>query len=214
MRIWVRSILALALLAGAAYFIFRRGPDPVEDVRADDASERGIADVGEPGNRVVRPADAVPGDEDGTDSDDNAEPEEDAPPLTEEEKKEAEEEALVEAFDNLTDQWLEPVEKGVSMADVDRFAAAFRKVPEARRDECLHRALNLVPDENVMLLAGILMDKDLGADVVETVFNDILNRDEDVKKPILEQVFKDKTHPCWEDAAWILDVTGELPAAK
>ena len=37
---------------------------------------------------------------------------------------------------------------------------------------------------------------------------------EDVKKPILQQIFKDKTHPCWADTAWILDVTGELPKAK
>ena len=41
--------------------------------------------------------------------------------------------------------------------------------------------------------------------------NDILNRDEDVKKPILQEIFKDKSHPCWADTAWILDVTGELP---
>ena len=34
------------------------------------------------------------------------------------------------------------------------------------------------------------------------------------KKPILQQIFKDKTHHCWADAAWILDVTGELPKAK
>ena len=34
------------------------------------------------------------------------------------------------------------------------------------------------------------------------------------KKPILQQIFKDKTHHCWADTAWILDVTGELPKAK
>ena len=59
--------------------------------------------------------------------------------------------------------------------------------------------------------AGILMDKQLGQETVEMVFNDILNRDEDVNPPILLQVFKGKTHPCWGDAAGILDVTNELP---
>ena len=135
-------------------------------------------------------------------------------PQTEEEKREAEEEKLVNAFDNLTDKWLEPSAKGVKMADIDNFAASFRKIPKARQDECVHRALNLIPDENVMLLAGILMDKTMDKEIVETVYNDILNRDEDVKKPILQQIFKDKTHPCWADTAWILDVTGELPKAK
>ena len=147
-------------------------------------------------------------DSSGRDSEDEAEPQ------TEEEKREAEEEKLVEAFDGLTDKWMEPAPKGVSMSDVDNFAKAFRMIPKARQDECIHRALNLVPDENVMLLAGVLMDKTMDKEIVETVYNDILNRDEDVKKPILQQIFKDKTHPCWADTAWILDVTGELPKSN
>lgn len=76
---------------------------------------------------------------------------------------------------------MEPSVKGVTMADVDNFAKAFRQVPKARQDECIHRALNLIPDENVMLLAGVLMDKTMDKEIVETVYNDILNRDEDVK---------------------------------
>lgn len=135
----------------------------------------------------------------------------DVPPPSAEEMSEAEEEKLVDAFDALTDTWMEPASNGVSMADVKRFNEQFRKVPMSRRDECLHRALNLVPDENVMLLAGILMDKSYGVEILDTVYGDVLNRAEEVKKPILQQIFKDKTHPCWADTAWILDVTDELP---
>lgn len=131
--------------------------------------------------------------------------------LSEEEKAEAEEEKLVEAFDELTDKWLEATPSGVKMADIDAFVRQFKSVPKARQDECLHRALNLIPDENVMLLAGILLDKSIDKELVELVYNDVLNRDEDVKKPILQEIFKDKEHPCWADTAWILDVTGELP---
>lgn len=120
----------------------------------------------------------------------------------------------VESFDALTDKWMEPAKAGVSMKAVEEFSARFRKVPRSRKEECLHRALNLVPDENVMLLAGILFDKSLDKDLIETTFNDILNRDEAVKKPIMEQIFKDKSHPCWADVAWILDVTGSLPDKK
>ena len=97
------------------------------------------------------------------------------------------------------------------MKDVDSFVERFRKVPQSRKKECLHRALNLVPDENVMLLAGILMDKSQDKEIVETVFSDILNRNELVKKPILQQIFNDREHPCWADTAWILDATGEMP---
>jgi hypothetical protein len=142
--------------------------------------------------------------------------EEESAPLTEEEKRERAEDALVEAFDALTDKWMESPSEGksVTMEDVRQFAEHFRKLPKSRQDECLHRALNLVPDENVMLLAGILMDKTLDKEILETVYNDVLNRDEDVKKPILQQIFKDREHPCWADTAWILDVTGELPNKK
>jgi len=57
-------------------------------------------------------------------------------------------------------------------------------------------------------LAGVLMDKTIDVDIVNAVFSDILNRDEDVKQPIMKQIYKDKSHPCWADVAWILDVTG------
>lgn len=135
-------------------------------------------------------------------------------PQTAAEEAAAIEEAQVEAFDQLTDRWTEPAQHGVSLQAVEDFAAAFRRVPQQRQDECIHRALNLIPDENVMLLAGVLMDKTMDREVVETVFNDVLNRDEAVKQPILRQIFKDKAHPCWADVAWILDVTGGLPPAE
>ena len=64
------------------------------------------------------------------------------------------------------------------------------------------------------LLAGILMDKSQDKELVELVYNDILNRSEDVKKTVFAEIIKDKTHPCWADTAWILDVTGEKPEGK
>lgn len=124
-----------------------------------------------------------------------------------------EEEALVKAFDSLTDSWTKPSGRAISMEEVQRFVERFRKVPKARKSECLQRALNLVPDENVMLLAGVLMDKTQDKEYLEMVYNDVLNRDEDVKQPILQQIFKDREHPCWTDTAWVLDVTGRLPSA-
>ena len=121
------------------------------------------------------------------------------------------EEKLVNAFDDLTDAWQEPAAEKVTMNEIARFRDQFNRVPKARKDECLHRALNLIPDENVMLLAGILLDKSQEQETLETVYGDILNRDEEVKRPILQEIFKDKTHPCWADTAWILDVTDDLP---
>ena len=132
-------------------------------------------------------------------------------PKTAEELQEEEDEKKVDAFDALTDKWMEKEGGEVTMKDMDAFVAAFKAVPDARKDECLHRALNLVSDDNVLLLAGILFDKSIDKEYLELVFNDVLNRDEEVKKLILPKIFKDRDHPCWADTAWILDVTGELP---
>lgn len=226
------AILAAAVAAAAALsavLAVRKGPsaDPGdgeaevaaeavsgaagEEASGPDAREEGAGEEGKEESEEEGGNDDPAQEE--SDGGEDADEEEDAPP-TEEELREREEEALVEAFDAMTDKWMEPSKRDVSMKDIDDFAAQFRKVPESRREECLQRALNLVPDENVMLLAGILMDKSQDKDLVELVYNDVLNRDEDVKKPILMQIFKDRTHPCWADTAWILDATGELPGEK
>ena len=195
------TVAGLSLLAVCAIGLFfwltadRRGPADAADSTPKAESAGLLVDASATAAPRVRTEDAPPA-------------EEEPPEKTEEEKAEEAEEALVDAFDELTDKWMEPSKAGVSMQDVDAFVAQFRKVPKDRQDECLHRALNLVPDENVMLLAGILMDKSFGKDCLETVYNDILNRDESVKAPILKLIYKDKTHPCWADTAWILDVTG------
>ena len=122
------------------------------------------------------------------------------------------EEKQVSAFYDETDHWIDAKKSGSpSVEDVEHYHSSFRKLPKSRKNECLQRALNLIPDENVMLLVGILMDKTEDKKLVTQIYNDVLNRDEVVKKPILQIIFKDKEHPCWTDTAWILDVTGQLP---
>lgn len=217
-RIVWRAGLALVVLAGLAVLLWPdskpqaagpsgeapaspRGQNPVrETVRRPDVAGRASGTAsGDAGSTVAAPTD-----------DDSA----DRRQMTAEEKREAEEAQLVDAFDAAVDKWMEPQGKAVTMAEVDVFRDMFRKVPKSRKEECLQRALNLVPDENVMLLAGILLDKGQDKELLDLVYNDILNRDESVKKPILNEIFKDREHPNWADTAWILDVTGELPNVK
>lgn len=198
----VAAVIAVVLLALLPSATSTRGALPGTSDQADEVS-REI-----PPRLLVE--DSAAGEAAAEDQPDEEEERQVDEPQTEEEKLEAAAERKVEDFDNLTDRWMEPTKSGVSMRDVDEFAKTFRAVPKERQDECVHRALNLIPDENVMLLAGILMDKSMDKEIVETVFNDILNRDEDVKLPIMREIFKDKTHPCWADVAWILDATGEI----
>lgn len=96
-----------------------------------------------------------------------------------------------------------------SPADVVTFVAAFGAVPPPWRWDCLRNALNLIPDGNLSLLAGLTLDKTQEPEVRKEVFNEIVNRSEEAKRPILEAVAADKTHPCCDDATWIFEVTGE-----
>ena len=196
-----RILIALAGLALAAFVVyvacriqtFRMGPsagdgDAAPELRAErDRTGQRPQDAPESGPADVAPPSQEAGDSSESDGD----------------RRE------VDAFDALVDGWMEARPAGVSIKDAEDFRKALARVPNESRDECLHRALNLIPDENALLLAGVLLDKSFGKDVLEAVFNDILNRDEQVKLPLLKSIHKDRAHPCWADAAWILDVTGE-----
>ena len=124
-------------------------------------------------------------------------------------QEESESFRLVRAFRRETDRWTR--ERPVAVSDAENFARQFAAVPSERRMECLHRALNLIPDANVALLAGILFDKSQPREVLKATFNDIVNRSEEAKEPIVKAVYRDKTHPCCDDATWIYEVTGEKP---
>lgn len=116
---------------------------------------------------------------------------------------------VVAGFHAETDRWLR--ERPMEVEDIRQFVRVFNDVPLLRKKECIRRALNLIPDANVALLAGVLFDKSQPVEITREVFTDILNRPEEVKKPILQEIFKDKTHPCCSDAEWIFEVTGEKP---
>lgn len=208
------AVGALFVIVGLGWWFLRTPAEvapssqsPVEEEAADMAAAVAPpAGDAAAGDAAEEPAEESAAEEEPSDG----EPAE--APMTEEERQEAEEEQKVEAFDALTDKWVAADEKRqVTMKDADEFVARFKAIPAARQDECIHRALNLVPDENVMLLVGVLMDRTVDKEIVETVYQDVLNRDEDVKRPILKEIFKDKSHPCWKDTAWILDVTDDLP---
>ena len=214
MKRWIVVGAAFAIALAAVLWILHSGEEAPSDAPAAAKTKELRARETRTARRQVARA-AQEGRKDGAKaaapaaSDDGEAPETTA--MTEEEVRANEEEKLVDAFDDMTDQWREPAEAEVPMAEVEKFRERFNRIPQARKAECLQRALNLLPDENVMLLAGILLDKGQPAEYIELVYNDILNRDESVKKPLLKEIFKDREHPCWATTAWILDVTGEIP---
>lgn len=203
----ISAVLAVAVVV----LLWMRTVPPAVNAEGESKKAGSVGKEDVVSVETVSQADADAPSDDEEESGEGLETEE---PRTEEELREEAEEKAVDAFDALTDKWMEKEESEVSMKDMDEFVRHFKSVPDNRKEECLQRALNLVSDGHVLLLAGVLFDKTIDKELVELVFNDVLNRDESVKKLILPMIYKDKEHPCWADTAWILDVTGELPTKE
>ena len=213
-RTWGAVVASVAIIAFAAFLFTARTGRSKGDRSGIESRERGVnGDRTGTGRGTVAATGvkAPPVQNGGQDRDEISEDAGNDRPSGAE-SREIEEARLVDAFDAETDRWLDAkTTHPPSMEEIDAFRDMFRMLPAKRKEECLQRSLNLIPDENIMLLVGILMDKSEDKKIVELIYNDMLNRDESIKKPILLQIFKDKEHPCWVDTAWILDVTGEIP---
>ncbi len=80
--------------------------------------------------------------------------------------------------------------------------------PDAKLENINH-AVNLLPDETVSVLNGILLDATQPAEVLGAIFHDMLNRDEAIKNPMMEEIVKNKAHPMYVESARILDIVKE-----
>jgi len=107
--------------------------------------------------------------------------------------------------DTLSEQTVKP-----TASDAIAFKDAFHKLDPDDQMDGIRTALNLLPDEQFPLLYPILFDKLEKRDLLDEIFSDALNRDEDIKVPIMKEIIKDKEHPMYADAMHILEVTGEL----
>lgn len=77
--------------------------------------------------------------------------------------------------------------------------------PEAKLENIQH-AVNLLPDETFPVVYGILFDTSQPPEVITALFHDLLNRDESLKNPVMEEIVKDKSHPMYVESARILDI--------
>ena len=102
-----------------------------------------------------------------------------------------------------------PKEPRVTLDDQLRIRDAFREMTEENRLEEVQHAMNLLPDESVAVMYGVLFDKTQPEDIMDVIFSDILNRDELIKHPMLDIIRKDKDHPMYAEAARIWDVISD-----
>ena len=97
----------------------------------------------------------------------------------------------------------------VTLDDQLRVRDAFRAMDEENRMEEVHHTMNLLPDESIAVIYGVLFDKTQPEEIMDVIFSDILNRDEDIKNPMMREIVKDETHPMYTESARILDVVDD-----
>ena len=96
-----------------------------------------------------------------------------------------------------------------SVKQVANFKAAFDKLSDEAKLENIPHAQNLFRDESIEYLTVILFDPKESKEVLESIYHDILNRPEELKMPIIRKLANSPTHPCRDEAKWILDAVGE-----
>jgi len=92
---------------------------------------------------------------------------------------------------------------------MEQFKNEFMRLHADDQVDAIQNALNLLPDEQFVSLFAILFDKTQNPDVLDEIFNDALNRPEEIKVPMMKALLRDKGHPLHDEAARILDATGE-----
>ena len=133
------------------------------------------------------------------------------PVKTDEADRDDANEIRLKAWEDFLEPYLEEsgTNREISVDEMIRTKELFDSLNEEQRSDEIGHTMNLIPDESIGLLYGILFDPAEGAEITDTIFCDILNRDEDIKMPVMRQLLKMKDHPCHEDARHILSVIGD-----
>ena len=118
-------------------------------------------------------------------------------------------EKLVEEWEALIDSIAEQTAHP-TQEQAEQIKEALHKMGSGDQLDGIQSALNLLPDEQFAVLYPILFDKTENPEILDAIFSDALNRDEEIKVPIMKELYKDKTHPMFVESARILDATGEL----
>lgn len=118
-------------------------------------------------------------------------------------------EQAVESWDALIDTLAEQP-AAPTPEQAQRVKESLHKLDKEDQLDGVQNALNLLPDEQFAVLYPVLFDKTENPEILDAIFSDALNRDEELKVPLMKELYKDKTHPMYTEAARILDATGEL----
>jgi hypothetical protein len=121
--------------------------------------------------------------------------------------------AAAERREQKLEQWDALVDRIAAADDVTlelgrELQSALSGVDPQDRLPAIHSALNLVPDGGFAVFVPLLFDKSQPEEILDALFNDMLNRDDSVKVPLMKELRKDTSHPMFFESARILDATG------
>lgn len=88
--------------------------------------------------------------------------------------------------------------------------SSMRGLPPEAQEEFIAHAVNLCEDEQYEMLGDIYLDPQTPKPVSETIFNDALNRPDEIKLPLLAQTLRNAAHPMNAEAREILEMYLDL----
>lgn len=93
---------------------------------------------------------------------------------------------------------------------VKGLVSSMRGLPPEAQEEFAAHAVNLCEDEQFGLLANIYLDAATPKGVSETIFNDALNRPDEIKLPLMANTLRNPAHPMAGEAREILEMYLDL----
>lgn len=99
-----------------------------------------------------------------------------------------------------------PPKRPMTTSECLSLSKALRELPEAERVEALAAADNVVADACFLAVAAIALDTTFEPEVIAKAFDLCLNRPDNVKLPVLEEIGRHREHPMYVEAVRLLDI--------
>lgn len=101
-------------------------------------------------------------------------------------------------------KWL--TESETPAAAAEAMLANWNQLSESGKLAAARHVVNLVPDEHFAPMEGLLLDAEIGPEVKEVIFADLLNRPDEIKWPLFLKVMKQQGNPLSLEARRMLSI--------
>lgn len=88
--------------------------------------------------------------------------------------------------------------------------SAMPKLPPEGREEFISHAVNLCEDEQFSVIGKVYLDPSTSKEVADIIFNDLLNRPDEIKLPLLAKSVQNAGHPMNSESKEILEMYLDL----